>query len=470
MRNIKGRYNVSLRPYQQEALKEIGKHFARGTRRVLLVLATGGGKTHIFSQVLKGSASKGNRSAMAVRGRQLVDQASKRLLREGVPHGVRMAKHWNQNHSSNVQICSIDTLLSRQEFPEAKILVIDEAHLFTSEGCKKFIDQYPDAFILAVTATPYTKEELTHLADVIVKPITVQELTDQGYLVPLRYYAPSTPDLKGVKIQRGEFVADQLEQRMSALTGDLPSHWIQLAQDRPTLGFAVNIRHSLALTDQFNAAGIPAEHIEGLHSFEERAAAFRRLELGHIKVLFNVGVACTGVDLPFLSAILLARPTKSYNLYVQQMGRGTRICTETGKKDCIILDHAGNVLRHGLMVDEPEIVLEGVKVEPRGPIPNYCESCFAIFTGPFCHACGAEKVIPPSANKKEIELEVGILKELEGLPMAAEISLFIRRKKELAKRRGYKKGWVWHQTVEKYGEEIANIAIPRRKLPPWLVR
>ncbi len=458
----------AMRPYQEEAINQISTEYGNGVRKVLLHLATGGGKTHIFSDVLKRTAAKGNKCIMVVRGRQLVDQASQRLFHEGVEHGVRMASHWNKNYGAKVQLCSIDTLLSRNEFPEATLVVIDEAHLFTSERCKQFINHYSDVFILSVTATPYSKESLTHLADTVIHPVGVQDLIDQGYLVPPRYFAPSTPDLKGVHSRNGDYVAEELQERMSILTGDIPSHWLKLSEGRPTLCFAVNIKHSEAIVESFKKAGIPAEHIEGDHTFEQRKAAIQRLQSGHIKVLSNVGVLCTGVDIPFASCILMARPTKSYSLYIQQAGRGTRICPETEKQDFLILDHAGNVLRHGFIQDEPEVHLEGWIKEPRGGPVTMCEACFLMFNEPECPACGWSKPVP-AQTERTIEVESGVLKELKGLPQAVEISLYIKRLKDIQKRKGYKKGWIYHAIVEKYGEAIAQMACPKRSVP-WFVK
>lgn len=464
---------MSVRPYQTLAKQQIKEHYVAGRRKVLLKLATGGGKTHIFSDILTETAARGNPCIMVVRGRQLVDQASKRLFHEGVNHGVLMARHWNTNHSALVQICSIDTLLARSYFPPARLVVVDEAHLFTSDGCKEFLEHYRNAFVLAVTATPYTRESLEHLADAVVAPISVSQLISDGFLVPPRYFAPSTPDMRGLHTRNGDYLPEELEERMSVLTGDIVQHWKTLGESRPTICFAVNIRHSKSIVEQFNAAGIPAEHIEGDNTFKEREDAIERLKSGQIKILSNVGVLCTGVDIPFVSAILMARPTKSYNLFIQQAGRGTRICPDVGKKDFLILDHAGNVLRHGLITDEPEIELAGVQVEYRGPRMYTCEKCYVIYTGSVCHACGFVKIEEPELET-EPETEDGVLAELEGLPLADEISLFVRRKRELAKRRGYHHNWVYHQTVEKYGDEIAEKVFPTRSRQrsgtPWFLR
>ena len=120
--------------YQQKAVDEIRSLYARGTKKVLLHLATGGGKTHVFSHILKTSAERGKKAIMVVRGRQLVDQASQRLFKEGVRHGVRMANHWNKDFSAPIQICSIDTLSARDNFwPEADLVVIDDSRCDTMQ-------------------------------------------------------------------------------------------------------------------------------------------------------------------------------------------------------------------------------------------------------------------------------------------------------------------------------------------------
>lgn len=410
---------------------------------------------------------------MFVRGVSLVEQASQRLFREGISHGVIQGSHWNKNYNAPISLCSIDTLIARGERPPADLIVIDEAHLATSDKYKEVLNHYSRSYIVAVTATPFTRDSMEHLAEAIVHPVTMQGLIELGYLVPARYYAPSTPDLKGVRTVNGDYVLDQLQDRMAPLTGDIVQHWKQLSENRPTICFAVNIQHSLALVEQFRSAGIGAEHIEAKTSQKERNEAIQRLKDGKIKVLSNVGILCTGVDLPFVSCLLMARPTQSYNLYVQQAGRGTRISPETGKKDFIILDHAGNVLRHGLIQDEPEVELAGIKVEYRGPQMHTCEKCYTIFTGEVCHACSAIRIIPPSTAIVDLEVEDGILESLRELPKAAEISLFIRRQKELAKRRGYHHRYVYHKVREAYGDDVADAAFPSTRSGanvPWFLR
>lgn len=481
----------TLRDYQAQGDLDIRRYIAQGQRKIMVKMPTGAGKTTLFSHILRGLEQKGNHGIMAVRGRQLVDQASERLTRESTRHGVLMANHWKKDAQALIQICSIDTIMSRGVFPPAKVLVLDEAHLLTSPASIEFVNHYAGqgTIILAFTASPWTRESLRHMAEVVVEPIKLAELIEQGYLVPPRYFAPSVPNLKGVNTVNGDYVNSQLQERMSVLTGDIVSTWLKKGEGRPTICFGVNIKHSQEIVAAFKAAGIPAEHIEGNNSREERQAAIRRLVSGQTKILSNVGVLCTGVDIPPVSCLIMARPTQSYNLYVQQAGRGTRCDYAPGmplatvdqrlaaiaasnKKDFIILDHAGNIIRHGFITNEPEVDLDGIKKKKldTGPAPRRCGICYLNYTGPSCPECG-----PVAKEEREIGVEDGELKEMTDTPFAAELVQFVKRCKDTAKKHGYKRGWVYHQVKDRYGIEIANELFPKRKrpdpgFPPWLVR
>jgi DNA repair protein RadD len=466
-----------LRPYQIDAREQLRANYARGIMRQILKLPTGAGKTVVFSDLIQSAVAKGTKCVMAVAGRQLVDQASERLFRENVFHGVLMANHWNKKPGAPVQVCSIDTLNARSKYPFADhdgkvFVVVDECHLATSPKFKKFLEQYPRAHVLGVTATPWTREPLNHVGEVCVSPISMKELVAQNFLVPCRYFAPSTPDLKGVKKQNGDYVSSQLEERMNTLTGDIVSHWRTYADNRPTLLFACNIHHSESLVRAFNEAGIGAEHIEASDSFAKRKAAIDRLKRGEIRILSNVGVLCTGVDIPFVSCIIMARPTHSYNLFVQQAGRGTRICPETGKENFILLDHAGNVLRHGFIDDEPEVELGGrLKEKVHGDEPVRCKSCLQIYVrgdGPACPFCGASQSTG-GGERTTAEQVDGILAEISNLPEAAQIQITFNRLKAQQKKFGLKRGWLFYQMRDRYGEDIANLFVPKRKVPPWLL-
>lgn len=448
---------MELRPYQQDGLDQIRALYAKGVKKVLLHLPTGGGKTHIFSYAMKQTAEKGKRCLMVVRGRELVEQASQRLFREKVEHGVRMAGHWNRNYGALIQVCSIDTLRSRGTFPEADLIVIDEADQATSESYKKLAEQYPHAFFLPVTATPYSKKSLRHIAEEVVQPITVQGLIDLGYLVGPRYYAPSEPDLTGVKIVKNEYDSNQLTERMSVLTGDIVSHWRDLAGNRPTVCFAVSVAHSKVLRDSFLEQGIAAEHVDAETNDEIRVAVLGRLARGETKIVTNVGILCRGVDMPWLGCVIMARPTRSYNLFIQQAGRGTR--PYAGKDDFILLDHAGNVTRHGYITVDPPADLDGTRKEgPLKRLVKVCKKCYLIYESPSCPDCG-----PLAGDEDEAVRRLEVNDErLKELTVREEdpILQFIAHCEKTARARKFKGGWVWHQVARRFGEDVAKQYAP----------
>lgn len=464
----------TLRDYQEGAVEEIRRAFSSGKKKVLLHLATGAGKTTIFSHVLKATQSKGWPAMMVVRGRKLVDQGSQRLIREGVEHGVLMARHWMYRPHLSLQVASVDTMIARGLRPPARLLVIDECHMATSPGYKEILEDYPDAFVLAVTATPYTKDSLEHLADVVVQPIKLRELIARGYLVPPRYFCPTRPDLSRVRVSSstGDYESSGLELVMdrASLTGDIVEQWKKHAGERPTICFAVSIKHSLHLRDAFESHGIRCEHLEANTPEEEREAAIARLERGETKVLTNVGILCTGVDIPKVSCIVLARPTKSYSLYVQQVGRGTR--TSPGKADFLVLDHADNVSRHGFVEDEPEACIDGgfTKAEPQIRI---CKRCFLAYEGARCPSCPAPERQTPAEDGPEIPeavpgelVEAKAVEETQSRLLDEQAKLYRDECRREASLRGYRDGWVWHQVAKRYGKQRAS-RVCNDRLRPW---
>lgn len=461
---------IVLRDYQELAIQQIRMHWASGRKRVLLRMPTGAGKTTIFCNLMAAASKNNVDNLMVVRGRKLVDQASKTLFRNEVNHGVLMNNHWNANKLSKTQVCSIDTVISRGEFPPAKLVIIDEAHLATSDGFMQFAAKYPDAYFLSVTATPYTEKPLQHLVDAIVHPISMKDLMKQGYLTEFRYFAPSEPDLSDVKIVNKEYQNEQLAEKMNTLTGDIVGHWRKLGQNRPTLLFAVNIKHSKHLVNNFIANGVPSRHCDAGSTDAEREEAIKQLATGEIKVLSNVGIFCTGVDIPAVSCMIMARPTRSFALFVQQVGRGTRpyhnlkcddsasrlsAIAQSAKPNCIVLDHAGNIGRHGHPTTEPEVTIEGKIKKGHQAEAKICKACFIAYSGPFCPECG------PRGNpdqKRHFEVIDGELKEIfEEIDPIKEYLLELERRREL---KGYKKFWVYHELIKKFGEDLSKPYIP----------
>lgn len=449
---------MSLRDYQHITVDQIREAIKAGYKRILVVKPTGAGKTVIFCHLIKEGLKKEKSSAMVVRGRKLVDQASKRLFREQVPHGVLMANHWNYRPQYSIQACSIDTIISRQiDLNRFSFIIVDEGHLFGPDSEAASLIRDFKGIVISFTATPYLPAGMRHLADIMIRPISMQDLIDQGYLVGFRMFAPSEPDLTGVKTVNHDYKNDQLEERMVAgqLTGKIIEHWKKIAPDRPTICFAVNIHHSKLLTEKFMEAGINAEHCDADTSDKDREAIIKRLENGTTKVVCNVGILCTGVDIPSLGAIILARPTKSYNLYIQQCGRGTR--TFEGKRDCILLDHAGNVRRHGFPTMEPEVDLDGkVKTDSHKLESKICKSCFAVYRGKECPSCGT--TAPPEIKKEIVETE----EQLQEIKITAKSppEQWLEYLEQQRKKTNRKNGWQYWKLLDKFPYEQVESLLP----------
>lgn len=468
---------LELRPYQVAALDSIRMKYASGSRKVLLWLPTGAGKTVIFCRVLAGAIAKARHAIMVVRGAALVDQASQRLLREGINHGCLQAGHWNVNPSAKIQVCSIDTLFRRKLTPPADLIVIDEAHLATSQSFLWLFAQYPNAYYLPVTATPFVRKGLRHIADDIVHPITFAELIEQGYLAKPRYFAPTKLNLDDVRTdsKTGDYVAADLAAVMdgAAIYGDVVANYRDRVKG-PAVLFAVDIKHSLMIRDRFREAGFRAEHVEANTPDGERKRVLRDLETGACQVVTNVGILTTGVDMPELRAVILCRATKSYNLFVQMVGRGTRVTPD--KREFIVLDHANNVAAHGFVEQEPVVDLDGVPSKGKcDEQPCQCESCYGCFfpgdiwseNNPelaaigksgrdyVCPYCGHNNQATRAAyeRKKDEDIQCA-LREIESAKQLGSIrdERAIEKLIQTALQRGHKGAWVKHRLIEKFGD------------------
>jgi superfamily II DNA or RNA helicase len=462
-------FMTNLRPYQQKALDEIRKHYASGEKKVLLHLATGGGKTVIFSEVLKGVVSKGKKAIMVVRGKNLIDQTSQRLFRENVPHGCYQGNHWNYQPNASIQICSVDTLYRRKVVPPADLVVIDECHLANSPSFRWVIDQCKNAFFLPVSATPHHPKGMLHIANKVVYPIAIKELMAQGYLSKPRYFIPTKIDLSKVSIDRStsDYNVAETAALLEGATvyGDILASYKKLCYGKSAVIFAINIEHSLMIRDMFINEGIPARHVEADTSDGERAQAIKDLESGAIKILTNVGILTTGVDIPFLEVVILARPTMSYNLFIQMCGRGTRV-TPT-KSEFIILDHTNNITEHGFIEDERPCNLEPIEKKKKKNEERVvtCMNCYATipYTPDMSDICPhCEQSIKVTKEKVAKALAEHVEAELREIQAGDNWSrVLVKINRTIVK--GHKIGYVWHFMNDKFGELYAKENWPRVK-------
>jgi len=457
----------TLRPYQTEAIDRLRACIAGGKRRPLLVLPTGAGKTVVAADIIRSAVAKGSRCLFLAPRRELVAQTSRKLDDVGVAHGVILAGADERDGlDANVHVAGIDTILARAvrrkaiDLPDYELVIIDEAHLSATKTRQELLDRWPDAVRLGLTATPTRKDgkALGAIFDEIVDPAPVSRLTDEGYLVPARYFAPSQPDLEGVRIIAGDFHKGDLDKAMNqpVLIGDVVEHWLEHAGGRRTVVFGCSVAHAVALADEFLRHGVAAESVDAKTPQSERDAIFERFRDGRTQALTNCMLASLGFDLPALSCVVIARPTRSLMLYLQMIGRGLR--PADGKSHCLVLDHSGCVHEHGFAHEERPWTLEGRYAlgDPQGRTKAaadrkqiVCPECDCVFEAArVCPECGHE--LRP--NGKAVETIDGRLVDVTGTAAVEPDPIgFHAELRAIAQERGYKLGWAAHQHRARFG-------------------
>ena len=459
---------IILRPYQIKALDDVRAAYRSGKRAPLLVSPTGSGKTVMFSSVANGVKQRGKRVIILCHRSELIEQIDRALRDVGLVPGIISADR-AESPRAPVQVASVMTLIRRLErTPPPDLIICDEAHhCIASSSWGRVIGHWPQALVLGVTATPIrlSGEGLDDVFDTLVQGPTVQELIGLGALSPVTVYAPPGPDLSGVHMRMGEYIASELSEVMSKsrVVGDAVEHYTRHAAGRPAIAFCVSVKHATAVAEQFRKGGYTSVSIDGSLDGSLRRTIVRDFTAGRINVLTSCDLISEGFDVPRVEVGLLLRPTKSTGLYLQQCGRVLR--PFPGKERALILDHAGNTLKHGLPTAHREWSLAGRVVDGCGKAGDrevssvrVCGRCFAAnaSTRRECGECG-ELFEVKGRSPSQL---AGTLREIhdDGVPLAAGAGQAQRRTRApnaandlagliaLGEMRGYRNpaGWAKH--------------------------
>jgi DNA repair protein RadD len=475
----------SLHLHQQRALDALRGSFACGKRRPMLQAPTGFGKTLTAAHIIQRALDKGKRIAFIVPAISLIDQTVAAFEAEGIHSvGVMQGIHERTDRDQPVQVCSVQTV-ARRKRPDVDLVIVDEAHQMHKE-IFRWMKDAPGVPFIGMSATPWSRGLGKYYDDLIIAA-TTRELIDQGYLSDFVAFAPSDPDLSSVSTRAGEFQQDELADAMDrpAITGDIVETWLKRGEDRPTIAFCVNRNHAKHVADRFAGAGVAVEYLDGETPREDREAMFARFRSGATKILCSVGVLTTGFDAD-VRCIIDAQPTKSRILFVQKLGRGLR--TAPGKDRLVILDHAGNHLRLGMVTDIGQDRLDDGKerqnasqrARERGePLPKLCDDCKAVVprAARECPNCGA-----PIQARNEVEAIDGDLVEL-GARRTGERHLSIEDKaafygelRGYAAVKGYNDGWIAHKYRERIGVwpndpriRTATLRAPSEATRGWII-
>ena len=388
---------TDLRDYQVQAIDDLRDAVRDGHSRVVVQAPTGAGKTLVGAALIDSALKKNKRVLFVVPALSLIDQTVGVLQGEGVDDvGVMQAMHEMTDHRCRVQVASVQTLMRRQ-FPECDVIIIDEVHRWFEFYGKMILDPaHAKKPVIGLSATPWTRGLGSYFSK-LLQPVTTQQLIDQGYLSDFRVFAPSHPDLTGVRIVAGDYHEGDLANVMNEMTlvADVVQTWLEKAQDRPTLCFGVDCAHAQALQRQFQAQGVPTDYQDAYTDSEARHLIKHRFHHGETKVVCNVGTLTTGVDWD-VRCIVMARPTRSEMLHVQIIGRGLR--TAEGKDHCLILDHSDNHARLGFVtdIDHPELddgrARRSKDASDNIKLPKPCVGCAAMLPPKTktCPHCGFE--------------------------------------------------------------------------------
>jgi superfamily II DNA or RNA helicase len=467
---------VELRPFQAELERRVYEAWHGGALNVMPVAATGSGKTVILSKVLYDEPG----ASIAIAHRQeLVSQISIALARNGVRHRIAGAKKGSNlirvisalqvaelgysffDPNAKTGVGGVDTVIrmdaSDPWFKQVRLVVQDEAHhVLKTNKWGIAAEMFPNARSLLPTATPLRADgkglgrHADGLVDLMVLAPSMRDIINMGYLTDYRIFAPpSDLDLSQVALSQatGDFNADQLRKAVhkSHITGDVVAHYLKLAPGKLGVTFAVDVEAATEIAGAFRAAGVPAEVVSAKTPDALRAQILRRFKAREVMQLVNVDLFGEGFDLPAIEVVSFARPTESFALFSQQFGRALRLMltreeltgydllTDEGRKAVIaasgkpvafIIDHVGNVLRHGLPDARREWSLDRQERRSGGKsdaIPmRVCVNpeCIQPYERVFkcCPYCGH---YPPPPSRSAPEFVDGDLTELDPDTLAA---------------------------------------------------
>lgn len=445
---------IELHPFQSTLKDRLYRSWSADHRRTICVLPTGGGKTVLMSKI----AVEVNEPMCAIAHRQeLVQQISMAMMRMDLAHNIiapkqvvsaivqtmtREAGFSYYDPSARLTVAGVNTLNARSKklsgwASGVRYWAGDECHHFlTGNQWGKAVDMFPHARGVGFTASPIRcdRKSLARdqggVFDDMCVGASMRELIDDGFLADYRIFAPpQSIDTDTIKISSstGDFTRSglQVATDKSTITGDIVQHYKRFANGKRGITFAVSVESAEKIAAAFNAAGVPAAAVSGNTPDTVRNDLVRKFVDGKILQLVNVDLFGEGFDVPAVEVVSMGRPTQSLGLYIQQFGRALR--SAPGKTHGMIIDHVGNVKRHGLpdAIRNWSLISEerGKRVirDPDVMPPTTCVECFRAYEAvhkacPYCgHISEPEsRAEPKFVDGDLIELDPAALAVLRG--------------------------------------------------------
>ena len=393
------------RLFQHAAHEALRQGFRDGHKNQLIMAPTGAGKTYLGHRIAHEALVKGRRVVFVCDRTTLINQTSKAADAYGLAaHGVVQANHWRRNDAP-YQIASAQTLAKRGYWPQADVIIIDEAHTQLKVWTEYI--QHTKAACIGLSATPFSPG-LGKLFTNLINATTMHDLTQSGVLVPMRVFSCKRADMSGAATAGGEWTDSAAEERGMEIVGDVVTEWVKFGENRKTIVFGATIKHCQELARQFLDAGVMAAVFTSETTAAERELLIKEYSKrdSTLRVLISVEALAKGFDVPDVGCVVDCRPLrKSLSTAIQMWGRGLRSSPDTGKQDCILLDHSGNITRFaedytgiffdGLdALDMGEKLDKAIRKEPDDFEAKGCPSCGFKPFSKRCMSCGHEKQAP----------------------------------------------------------------------------
>ena len=393
------------RPFQDVAHQALRDGAKAGHRRQMLMSPTGSGKTYLGLRIAHEALVRGKRAMFIADRRTLIDQTSQTADSYGLSaHAVLMASHWRYDPGMPFQIASAQTL-ARREWPKADVIVVDEAHTQLAVWVDYIQSEQCEAYVFGLSATPFSTG-LGKLFTNLVNAATMAELTESGVLVPMRVMSCVAANMDGAATSGGEWTDTAAGERGMEIVGDVVAEWLAHGENRKTIVFGSTIAHCAELCKSFNEAGVMAQLFTSETTEDERKAILTEYRKPDtmLRVLISVEALAKGFDVPDVSCVVDCRPLrKSLSTAIQMWGRGLRSSPSTGKTDCLLLDHSGNIIRfaddyaeiffNGLAaLDAGEKLDKTIRKDEKDKEPKACPVCSFKPMGKRCVSCGFEIV------------------------------------------------------------------------------
>lgn len=460
-----------LRYYQNNGVNELSKGFAKFLRQ-LLVVPTGGGKTHMFAEIIRRAVMRGTVVMVLTDRKELHKQAVNAVKRHSIPVCEINAENKNIFLNALLYVGMVETVSRRIEIIKnikLGLIIVDESH---KGNFFKILDAFPTVKTIGCTATPINKKLHLYYQNLIA-PVDIPELIKEEFLTPCKAYQMQD-DFSDLVVKSGEYSeASQFKHFAKAkLYAGVIDEYMKRIRGLKTICFCVNVKHVEETYSSFKAVGLPAYFVHSKMLDQERDFMIKEFENDPNGIMINCGILSTGYDHPPVSAIIIYRKTKSLALWLQMQGRGSRIYRN--KNQFVVLDFGRNHDELGLWDEARTWTLEPPKKKSNKEKPapvKKCPQCEAIIAARAmkCSFCGYD--FPEEAPG----LKTGVMVEVQPKVPSALVGkkagdLNIDELIELQKSKKYKASFVWRVTRSKGEEAIKEYAEKMGYKNGWIER